>query len=149
MKQTITLAIFLGATLLVGVNAAQAACVMPFDASGAALPPNDVSLEGPFASASVPLGAFEVDMNGVQRGLGDQRLWATHGTLVALALPTGEIELITSWTQNERADSVEWVCRFKPEPGAPMWFGDGFYHSTIFGIGNFIQRCTMNLAADC
>ena len=149
MKKILTLAIFLGSILLAGIQAAHASCVKPFDAGGFALPPNDVSLELPFAPASIPLGAFEVDMNGVQPGLGDQRLWATHGTLVALVLPTGEVELIASWTQNERADSVEWVCRLKPEPGTPLWFGDGYYHSTVFGIGNVMERCTMDLAADC
>ena len=89
-------------------------------------------------------------MNGVQSGLGDTRLWATHGVLVAQLMPTGEVELIASWTQNERADSVEWVCRLKPDAaGSPLWFGDGHYHSTVFGIGNVIARCTLDLAADC
>ena len=150
MKKILTLAIFLSSVLLVGINAAHATCVSPFDLAGAALPPNDVSVDAfAFEAASIPLSAFEVDMNGVQRGLGDTRAWATHGTLVALVLPTGEVELIASWTQNERADSVEWVCRLKPEPGTPLWFGDGYYHSTVFGIGNVMARCTMDLAADC
>jgi hypothetical protein len=149
MKLNLILSTFLGSFLLAGIHTANASCISPFDAGGAALPPNDVSLEGPFAAASVPASAFEVDMNGVQSGLGDQRLWATHGTLVALVAPTGEVELIASWTQNERADSVEWVCRLKPEPGTPLWFGDGFHHSSIFGTGNFIARCILDLAADC
>jgi len=151
MKRILTLAILLGSFLLVGIHAAHATCISPFDAAGTALPRNDVSVDAfAFEAASLSLGAFEVDMNGVQPGLGDSRLWATHGTLVVLVNPTGEIELVASWTQNERADSVEWVCRLKPDPtGGPLWFGDGFHHSTVFGTANFIARCTLDLIADC
>ena len=149
MKKILTLAIFLGSFLLVGIHAAHAACVIPVPAVGA-LPRNDVSLDAfAFEIASVPLSAFEVDMNGVQRGIRDERLWATHGTLLLHVNPAGEIEFIASWTQNTSIDSVEWVCRLKFDPGSPIAFGTGNFHSTVFGIGNVIERCSLDLVADC
>ena len=149
MKRNLMLAIFLGSFLLVGIQAAHAACVIPVTAAGA-LPPNDVSVDGfAFEVASIPLVALEVDMNGVQRGIKDERPWATHGTLVLIPIATGEVELIASWTQNTSIDSVEWVCRLKLDPGTTSAFGTGNFHSTVFGIGNVIDRCTMDLVADC
>ena len=135
--------------LLLGIQNAHAACIKMTNVSGP-LPPNDVSLDAfAFEVASVPLNAFEVDMNGVQPGLRDERLWATHGTLVVRVLPTRELEVITSWSQNTSVDGVEWVCRLKPEPGTPLWVGSGNYHSPLFGSGNVIDRCILDLVADC
>ncbi len=142
-------AILLAGFLLLGTHTAHAACISMATVGGA-LPSNDVSLDGfAFEVASVPLNAFEVDMNGVQPGLRDERLWATHGTLVVLVQPTGELEIMTSWSQNTSVDGVEWVCRLKPDPGAPVWIGDGNFHSPLFGSGNVIDRCVLDLVADC
>jgi len=149
MKKRLTLAVFLCSFLLIGTHAAQATCVIPVAALGPPLFPNDVAVDGfTFEAASIPLSAFEVDMNGVQQGIRDQRSWATHGTLVAQVLPGGQVEFIASWTQNTSVDSVEWVCRLM-FTGTPTLVGTGNYHSALFGSGNVIDRCTMNLVADC
>ncbi len=145
---TIILAL-LCSTLLFGLHAAQAACVMP-----AGLPANDVSLDGfAFEVASLTTPAVEVDMNGVQRGVEDQRSWATHGTLVVLLRdPTGAPpELIASWTKNTFFETEEWVCRMRLD--GTTAFGEGVVHTLTPDAKTFstlqIRECKMDLVADC
>ena len=146
MKGKLLTIAFTGATLLAGAVSAQAACVIP-----AGFPPNDVALEFPLASAASAPTAFEVDMNGVQRGLDDQLLWATHGTLVVIPGPAGaEQEWIASWTKNTYRVTAEWVCRMKRGPGAPI-VGDGAVHTVDHITPTFvtpIDFCELTLA-DC
>ena len=124
MKGKLLTIAFTGATLLAGAMSAQAACVSP-----AGFPPNDVALEFPFASAASAPAAFEVDMNGIQPGLNDQQLWATHGTLVVIPDAAGiEQEWIASWTKNTYRVTEEWVCRMKRDAAGAI-IGDGAVHT--------------------
>ena len=145
-------AIILGSSLLFATHAAQAACVYPVG-----FPPNDVSLDAfafELASASPPAPnfAYEVDMNGIQRGIQDERRWATHGTLVVTVNADFQpIEWIASWTQNTYFDSSEWVCRLKLDQGGTTATGDGAVTSpAFFGLTpRPLRQCRLDLVNDC
>ena len=149
MKRQLISATFFGAFLLGTTLTAQAACIFPEN-----LPPNDVSLDGfswETASLSPPVGAIEVDMNGIQSGLEIPEPWATHGTLVVTFDAAGDLQdLIASWTQNTYVDSVEWVCRLKLEPGTTIANGDGAVTSPVFYQGTrVLEGCRLDLVNDC
>lgn len=151
MKRTTILATVFGSAILLGAQAANAACVFP-----AGFPPNDVSLDGfgfEVASAPPPPIGYEVDMNGIQRGF-DEALWATHGTFVALLdVDDRELVWVASWTKNTFKQTEEWVCRLKLVDPPATLSGEGAVHILTPGATPAATterfQCRMDLVADC